>query len=390
MSSDRVYVALDNRFLLYDDVLYDTYTQDLDFWSDYLEVFDEVVIIGRAKEVNELPDEAHRASGQHVDFVTLPYWEGIVGWMRNRHSVRQELQQIAKDVNKAILRVPGMVGTYLGDALREESTPYAVEVTQDVNGTYPKLGPLETIVELYLSRLLGRTVSSASAASYVTKSILQERYPARNAQIESYYSSIRLQKDQIRDEPRSWNTIPESVRIAHVGSMFDGRKGQDVLIETLKELQHRNMSTTVCFVGGGPMLEDFKQKAKTAGVMDRCDFTGNVERERVFQVLDQSDLFVFPSKSEGLPRVLIEAMARGLPVLSSPAGGIPEILPPDALIPRKPKSIADQIEDLLDSPETLEKHSQRNLQRSREFEANLLRSRRINFYTEYDELAKQN
>jgi glycosyltransferase involved in cell wall biosynthesis len=59
---------------------------------------------------------------------------------------------------------------------------------------------------------------------------------------------------------------------------------------------------------------------------DICELTGDVREERKTSLLQSASLFVLPSHNEGLPIALAEGMAAGLPVISTPVGGIPEII----------------------------------------------------------------
>ncbi len=85
-------------------------------------------------------------------------------------------------------------------------------------------------------------------------------------------------------------------------------------------------------VGSGPEEVKLKQLAKDLNVEDMVEFVGNVESEKIPDYLSQADIFVRPSRSEGLGSSFLEAMAAGLPVIGTPVGGIPEFLSPFLLL----------------------------------------------------------
>ena len=96
--------------------------------------------------------------------------------------------------------------------------------------------------------------------------------------------------------------------------------------------------------------------------------------------MDGADLFVLPSRGEGLPRAAIEAMARGLPVLGTTVGGFPELLPDDDLVPPGDvRSLVNKIREVLGSPERMTTMSARNLEQAREYRQEKLRSRQTAF-----------
>jgi glycosyltransferase involved in cell wall biosynthesis len=98
-------------------------------------------------------------------------------------------------------------------------------------------------------------------------------------------------------------------------------------------------------------------------------------------MLDTGDLFVLPSRTEGLPRAMIEAMARGLPCIGSSVGGIPELLDVDELVaPGDVHGLAAKIQEILRDPHRMETMSRRNRAASMQFRDSVLAERRRRFY----------
>jgi glycosyltransferase involved in cell wall biosynthesis len=122
--------------------------------------------------------------------------------------------------------------------------------------------------------------------------------------------------------------------------------------------------------------------AKRLGVEDRTQFVPRLPSgEPVFDFLDSIDLFVMPSRAEGLPRALVEAMARGCPCIGSNIGGIPELLAPEDLVPpNNPEALAQKILEVTANPERMKAMSERNLARAKQFDPEVLRDARLAFY----------
>ena len=78
-----------------------------------------------------------------------------------------------------------------------------------------------------------------------------------------------------------------------------------------------------------------KVRLKKYGVEDDVQFMGVMPHEKVFEWMDNLDIYIQPSDQEGLPRALIEAMSRACPAIGSTTAGIPELLSEDAIFTRK-------------------------------------------------------
>lgn len=113
--------------------------------------------------------------------------------------------------------------------------------------------------------------------------------------------------------------------IAFVGRL-DPVKGADLLLDALAALRPSHPGLTASFIGDGPQADHTRARARTLGLDDVTTFLGAQPEEAVADLLQRADLLVLPSFAEGLPVVLMEAMATGLPVIASRIAGIPELV----------------------------------------------------------------
>jgi len=109
--------------------------------------------------------------------------------------------------------------------------------------------------------------------------------------------------------------------ISVVGHLSDV-KGHTYLLKASPSLIRKNPRIQLVFAGDGPEKASLEKEAKSLGIREHVHFLG--VRSDVPDILRSSDIFVLPSIYEGLPNVVLEAMASGLPVVASGVGGIPE------------------------------------------------------------------
>jgi glycosyltransferase involved in cell wall biosynthesis len=114
--------------------------------------------------------------------------------------------------------------------------------------------------------------------------------------------------------------------------LFVGRlvpvKGLDVLLDACAELARSELRFRLCLVGDGPLRGSLEQRAARLGLAGTVQFCGPRPHGQLPDWFRAADLFVLPSRSEGLPSVLLEATACGTPFVASRVGGIPEITGP--------------------------------------------------------------
>jgi glycosyltransferase involved in cell wall biosynthesis len=359
------------------------------FWSCYLEMFNEVTVLARVGPSSRPCLEGARADGPLVSFCALPDYQGPCQYLRNLSNLKASVRLAVRESDAYILRVPGLVGRLAWYEIRRLKKPYALEVVADpwdalAPGTWPSLfrpafrraGTLE----------LRTMCREATAIHYVTESALQKRYPAAsdaytiaypNALMDSAYATLPTLQERFRR-----TGVDKSIRMGFIGSLAQMYKGADVLLRGFSFCRSRGHNFEVVMLGDGRYAEPMKALAKRLEVEDKTQFIPRLPfGKAIFDFLDSVDLFVMPSRAEGLPRALVEAMARGCPCIGSNVGGIPELLAPDDLVPpNDPEALAQKIIEVTSDPVRMKTMSERNLARAKQFDPEVLRQARLAFY----------
>jgi len=143
------------------------------------------------------------------------------------------------------------------------------------------------------------------------------------------------------------------------------KKGLEDLIIAADILRRRGRTFKVEIIGTGPLRNPLKAHAQRLGLADRVSLVGAQAHDAVCLAYQRASVFVLPcvvaanGDRDGIPNVLLEAMASGVPVVSTPVSGIPELVASGAngilVPPHDARSLADAIEELLASRELSER-----------------------------------
>lgn len=171
-------------------------------------------------------------------------------------------------------------------------------------------------------------------------------------------------------------------KIIFIGSLDQLYKAPDILIHAIHCCLKEGIDVFLTMVGDGRFRPEIESLSRKLNLLDRIRFLGQMTAgEAVRAELDKADLFVLPSKTEGLPRAMIEAMARGLPCIGSNVGGIPELLPPEDMVPPGDvHALASKIREVIRDPERMNRMAERNWKKAHEYHDDILRERRNAFY----------
>jgi len=145
---------------------------------------------------------------------------------------------------------------------------------------------------------------------------LRAKYPQRSADI---HACLNGADDAFFQIDRKLS-VDASLRVLAVGNLIR-LKGFDVLVEAVARARHRDQ-IHVWIVGGGPERESLLSQAASLGVSSCFTFAGTLPATDMPKCFSEADIFVLSSRSEGRPNVVVEALASGLPVISTALKGV--------------------------------------------------------------------
>lgn len=399
----RLAVTLEQRFLRdAAGAVWTNSTFHAGFWQRYLRVFDEITIVARTARVAVAPPSALRVDSRLVIVHDLPNYRGLRGYVCHHREIVARVDSAIRACDAAILRVPSPIGALAASALSAAGRPYAVEVVGDpydvfAPGAVPH--PCRPVLRWWMPRQLKRICAGAVGAAYVTREALQRRYPCAcyavgvsdvelnsssisdGEPFSTFYSSVELRADAFK-EPDDRILAKGPLRVITVGTLDQLYKAPDVLIRAVARCAERGVDVHLTLVGEGKYRGQLERLVGRLGVATRVVFTGHLSpSEAVRAELDKASLFVLPSRGEGLPRALIEAMARGLPAIGSTVGGIPELLPAEDLVPPGDvEALTSRILEFYESEARRRAAGARNLREARTYDEDTLTGRRDAFY----------
>lgn len=214
--------------------------------------------------------------------------------------------------------------------------------------------------DLHVDRhMLDRKVAEAAFAVAISRDNLEEMVAEcgewARAKIEVVHCGVDT--DQLR--PRATPTAGRPFTILCIGTLHEV-KGQAVLIDACRELRDAGIRVHCRFIGDGPDEAALQARIDAAGLSGTVTLDGRRTRAEVVALLAEADILVAPSvataggKREGIPVVLMEAMACGLPVIASRLSGIPELVEDGVsgilVTPGDTSAVARAIRRLADDP----------------------------------------
>lgn len=357
--------------------------------QEYLEIADKVIYVCRTTLPAAAPPELHQLTDPRIRIIALNSSPGLSHVARARVRAAALAPKLIPPGSNVglIIRAPSTVGRSFAGRAKAQELPYAVEVLGEAKLPSELRGirhALNALSERTLARETKYIVANASVCLYVTQRQLQELFPPNSFANQFAGSDVEL--------PDEWFLHPFETRdrverISTIGSLAFPYKGIDVLLKALALIEP-SVRPKLSVVGDGRLRGSYEAMASGLGIADGVDFLGQLPRVGVREVLASSDIYVTASRTEGLPRSVVEAMALGVPIIGSAVGGICELLEPKAMVEAgDPALLSAKIREFADRQIRTEQ-SKRNRAAAEPFRVDNVSSTRADYLASYRKVAK--
>ncbi|QWI13766.1 glycosyltransferase family 4 protein [Bacillus mycoides] len=379
----KLLFAHDHIFYKYKDSFYSTGGLSKEVLERYTEIFEEVTIISRHKEIDVLDAKLTLASTERVKFIEISNFKSIKNNLKF-FAAKKIIEREIESCDALIARLPSSIGSLAVSLSKKSKKPYLIELVACPWDAYWNHSLKGKIIAPYTFMATRNHVKSASNVIYVTNEFLQRRYPTRGTQIGcSDVALPQLNNETLERRLEKTNHIIKGnpLILGTTAAVDVKYKGQQYVIEAISLLNKRGYNFEYHIVGGGDN-SFLKSVAKKHGVLDKVKFLGSMSHEKVFEYLDNIDIYIQPSKQEGLPRALVEAMSRGCPSIGSTTGGIPELLNEKFIFSKgSVKDICEKLEKM--DKESMCKEARRSFEKAKEYDYYKLDSKRKAFYQKF-------
>lgn len=320
---------------------------------------------------------------ENIRVVNIPNLLSVKGMMKY-YKARKIVCAEVKKADIIFVREPSVlegIATYYAKKMKKK---YILELGGCPWDTFWNQGFKGKIVAPIRYWSTRRATWNAEHVVYVTNQWLQHRYPTQgrsvccsNVNIECDEASLtkRLKKIRKKTEKR--------VIIGSIGDYDVRSKGHRYIIQALALLNCDDEKYIYQIVGSGDKTDSL-EIAKKYNVDQYIEFVPPMNHADILKWLDQIDIYAQPSRQEGLPRSVIEAMSRGLAVIGARTGGIPELIRDECVFSNS-KDEVNEIVDIikkLDDKGKLIELAVENYNNSMQYNSSIIEKRRSDFFDE--------
>ncbi|RIL89000.1 glycosyltransferase, partial [Staphylococcus cohnii] len=313
----------------------------------------------------------------------INYNDDAFSIVKSKQYIRK-VKNLVTQNDKVIVRMPSTIGLIVGREALKQNKDLAVELVGDPWEAYTSLDSIKgklyaPIIYMYTKLI----VQNAKQVLYVTEKKLQNRYPNKgkdNVNASNVNIEVTSNKEVIKKF-----TEKKCYKIGLIGFLSE-YKGIDVAIKALHILnKSKDHKYILSILGTGDKIKYYKL-AEQFGVNEYVEIKTLPAGSPVIKWLDTLDIYIQPSKTEGLPRGLIEAMSRSIPAVGTNAGGIPELIENKYIINKGDyKNLSHLIKKILSDANLYNLTAIKNFEKAKEYDFSILKKKRFEFYKKLKE-----
>lgn len=260
----------------------------------------------------------------------LHYWRKteVIAWLLKARGLYRKLVSSNKyDLVHAFFGFPSGWLCYKNPS----DLPYIVSLRgSDVPGYNPRLG-LDYILLSGCFRKIWRNAAAVVANSKGLADLATAFTPDVHIDVIPNGVDMRL------FAPANNRVLNSPVRLLTVCRLIT-RKRIDLLIDTIAEVKRQGIDLQLTIAGQGNLLERLRNHADSLGVLEQVIFLGRVPAEQMPQIYRNHDIFVMSSIHEGMSNAMLEALASGLPIITTQCEGVEELVSDNGIVVSRPES----------------------------------------------------
>jgi glycosyltransferase involved in cell wall biosynthesis len=363
-------------------------------WNRYLTICSNLSAIMRKDSKRYDSDYAKKKfnvfNKEIINFIEIPdLTRSLISYLNlnNRRKRRNAIAEAVSTHDMLIARLPSDCGNLAVDLAKSLNKPYLIEVVGcpwDSLWNHSFKGKLLAYSKYIEMR---KKVKNAPYVIYVTNKFLQNRYPTNGKSTNCSNVTLEAFDEQVLKNrlDKIERYIDGTKLIIGTTAAVDVRyKGQQYIIKALGELNRKGITNFEYQLMGGGDQSYLKSIAEKYNITNQVKFLGSMPHSEVFKWLDTIDIYVQPSRQEGLPRALIEAMSRGVPAFGAKTAGIPELLENGCLFSNTRNNIREICSILQSfSREAMTSQAIRNFNESKNYHSGIIEERRNKFFMDF-------
>ena len=344
--------------------------------DDKLTVYSAIISITNTEKIKKYSKVNHPL----IEYKKIPDSRNL----KNILSLPKIVRKIVVNSDFCYLR-SGLATTFASYYCKRNKIPYMAIVNEDVYKNTKSHSKLFVRLTAYPLLMLNRyMIRNANYACYVTKEYLQRRYPCNGSVLGcSDVEFLDINSDAIRDRYHHIENHNGNIILGSVGLISTAIKGQDTVIKAIAELKKDGFTNYEYWLVGSGSKDWLNNLAITLGVAEQIKFIGEKSHNDVLKWFENIDIYLHPSRSEGLPRTILEAMTKATPCICSNVGGIPELLDEDYLFEYDGNEVT-RLKALIRkmNPDEMRIQAKRNFEKSKEYDPVVLAQIRSTFFSE--------
>lgn len=359
----------------------------------YFAVADELEVIIRTRPISreQAIKKMSQLTNPMISVIECPNLSSFSGMMINTAKVKKILKERILNADLVFIRLPSVIGNYSIGLCKSLKKKYLVEVVGCPWDSYWNYSIKGKLVAPFSAVMMRRQIKNAPYVLYVTNKFLQKRYPTKGKSIGC--SNVELQPvttDVLISRLKKISEYKKNTRliIGTAAGLDVLYKGQQYIIQALGQLKKQGID---CFeyqlIGGGKGTY-LKKVAEMNNVADQIKIIGQMPHDEVFTWLDSIDIYAQPSRQEGLPRAMIEAMSRGIPCIGAKTAGIPELIDNKYIFTNSKTEVEEISKLLLDMRSEgciMERLAFENFHEALKYQRSTLVERRTRFFMSFAE-----